>query len=91
LPNQRDIGCIKKPSCCRGFFEELEKEYAMSRNLTQPEEIDLVLHEITKKAMEADMEMSDTKSVAKSTQEGWNTGSISPYRAAYMKAHGLVS
>ncbi len=63
----------------------------MSRNLTQPEEIDLVLHEITKNAMEADMEISDSKPLTKSTQEGWNTGSISPYRAAYMKAHGLVS
>lgn len=63
----------------------------MSRNLTQPEEIDLVLHEITKNAMEAKMEMSDTKPLTKSTQDGWTTGSISPYRAAYMKAHGLVS
>lgn len=63
----------------------------MSRNLTQPEEIDLVLHEITKNAMEAKLEMLDTKSSTKSTQDGWSTGSISPYRAAYMKAHGLVS
>jgi len=63
----------------------------MSRNLTQPEEIDLVLHEIAKNAREADLELSDTKPLTKSTHERWNTGSISPYRAAYMKAHGLVS
>lgn len=62
----------------------------MSRNLTQPEEIDLALHEITKNAMESDMESTDAKPLAKSTQEGWNTGSTSPYRAAYMKAHGLI-
>jgi hypothetical protein len=63
----------------------------MSRNLTQPEEIDLVLHEITKNAMEADMQMPDSKPLTKSPRDGWNTGSISPYRAAYMKTHGLVS
>jgi hypothetical protein len=73
-----------------GFFERFERKCAMSRNLTQPEEIDLVLHEITKNVMEADMKMSDSQPLSKSTQEGWSTGSISPYRAAYMKAHGLV-
>jgi hypothetical protein len=73
-----------------GFFERCERECAMRRNLTQPEEIDLVLHEITKNAMKAEMEMSDPKPLTKSLQENWNTGSISPYRAAYMKTHGLV-
>jgi hypothetical protein len=63
----------------------------MSRNLTQPEEIDLVLHEMAKNTMDADRETRDTKPLARSAQEGWDTGSISPYRAAYMKAHGLVS
>jgi hypothetical protein len=80
--NKRRVAC--------GFSELIERGYAMSRNLSQPEEIDLVLNGMSTRDMEADLKMEDIKTLSKSAQYCWNTGSISPYRAAYMKAHGLV-
>jgi hypothetical protein len=62
----------------------------MSRNQAQPEKIDHILKEITKRDMEADLKTADAMTLSKSAQYCWNTGSISPYRAAYMKAHRLV-
>jgi hypothetical protein len=62
----------------------------MSRNLSQPEEIDLVLNEMSKCDLEVDTKISGAKPLAHPHQEGWNTGYVSPYRAAYMKVHGLV-
>jgi len=73
-----------------GIFQLFERGYAMSRNLAQPEEIVLVLSEMSKRDVDSDPKMADTKTVSKSDQYCWSTGSISPYRAAYMKAHGLV-
>ena len=63
----------------------------MSRNFTQPDEINPVLQEMTKNTMDSELKSTDAKPLAKSPQSGWHTGSLSPYRAAYMKAHGLVS
>ena len=62
----------------------------MNRNLSQPEEIDLILNEMAKRDMEAEVPIRDSRPFPRFSQEGWNGGYVSPYRAAYMKAHGLV-
>lgn len=61
----------------------------MCPNLSQPEEIDLILKEIENFDMQVDWQVTGIKPLSKASQEGWNGSYGSPYRAAYMKAHRL--
>lgn len=63
----------------------------MSHDLTQPEEIDLVLKELDKCNIKKSMQVMDKNPSAKATQKRWDMGYISPYRFTYMKDHGLDS
>lgn len=59
----------------------------MSSNLTQPEEIDLVLSELET----SDMKIGSKETVMKAPDQKpreWNGSHASAYRAAYLKAHG---
>lgn len=61
----------------------------MNQNLTQPEEIDLVLKEMEIDEMTEQREITDDKLLANAIPKSWNTGNLSPYRAAYMRDHNL--
>ena len=61
----------------------------MRQNLSQPEEIDLVLKEMENSDMPIDRQVTNKIPSAQASQEIWNTGYGSPYRAAYIKAHCL--
>ncbi|MFZ2163310.1 MAG: hypothetical protein WAW02_13940 [Sideroxyarcus sp.] len=65
----------------------------MKRNLTQPEEVDLALNEMAARdlnkmaARVADKKHMHHKHAA--IQADSNAGYLTPYRAAYMKAHNI--
>ncbi|MDD5058690.1 MAG: hypothetical protein PHQ60_12540 [Sideroxydans sp.] len=61
----------------------------MNQHLTQPEEIDLVLKEMEKDEMTEQRQSSDNRLLSKTVPRNWNTGYVSPYRAAYMRDHNL--
>ncbi len=61
----------------------------MNHHLTQPEEIDLVLKEMQRDDMTINRQMTDNKLLSNATPKNWNTGYVSPYRAAYMRDHNL--
>jgi hypothetical protein len=61
----------------------------MCPNLTQPEEIDLVLKQMAQFDLQIDKQRRDAESFAKTTQTGRNTTNCSAYRAEYMKTHKL--
>lgn len=63
----------------------------MGNNLTQPDEIDLVIKETDKCDVKMDTQVIDNKPLTKFTQEDLSARYVSPYRAAYIKAHSLDS
>jgi hypothetical protein len=63
----------------------------MSHNLTQPEEIDLVLKELDKFEVKADTQVTDEQPSIKVNPKRWGKGYVSPFRAAYMKNCGFDS
>lgn len=59
----------------------------MSQKLTQPEEIDLILNEMAGNVLKVDEPVRGDKcGVAPAV---WHGCYVPPYRAAYMKSHGL--
>jgi len=63
----------------------------MSRRLTQPEEIDLILKEIEKFDRYIDMQAADKKYMDRVAREGWDGGYLAPYRTAHLKTQRLES
>jgi hypothetical protein len=61
----------------------------MCPNLTQPEEIDLVLKEMEQFDLQVDRQRRNSEPFVKAAQKGTNTTNCSAYRAEYMKAHHL--
>jgi hypothetical protein len=65
------------------------KGNAMSTYFTQLDEIDLASKEMEQCDTNLDRQVTDNRYLSQVDQEGCNAGYGSPYRAAYMKAHGL--
>jgi hypothetical protein len=61
----------------------------MKQHLTQPEEIDLALKEMEIDERTEQRQITDDKLLSNAVPRNWNTGYISPYRAAYMRDHCL--
>lgn len=61
----------------------------MCPNLTQPEEIDLVLKEMEQFDLQIDRQGLNMEPFVKAIQNGRNTTNCSAYRAEYMKTHRL--
>jgi hypothetical protein len=63
----------------------------MNLRLTQPEEVEHAIREMKMEKSDANAEkqIRDAKLVTRNEENGWNTGHISAYRAAYLKSHGM--
>ncbi len=61
----------------------------MSPCLTQPDEVELALKEIETCNISLNQQDTDKNNSAKSTHENWNSGYVSPYRAAYIQTHNF--
>jgi hypothetical protein len=61
----------------------------MSTNFIPFEELDRCLKEMEQRDRKSDGLVTDNRYLAKVGQERCNAGYGSPYREAYMKAHGL--
>jgi len=61
----------------------------MSTYFTPFEELDRCLKEMAQCDKESDRQVTDSRHLTIVGQECCNAGYGSPYRAAYMKAHGL--
>lgn len=61
----------------------------MSAYFSPFEELDCCLKEMEQCDTKSNRQVTDNRHSAKVDQEGRNAGYGSPYRAAYMKAHGL--
>lgn len=57
----------------------------MSHNLSQPEEVDLVLRDSAENDTQADVPVADKNNYNGRTQAQWHGDYVSPYRAAHMK------
>lgn len=61
----------------------------MTTYFTPFEELDRCLKEMEQCDANSDRQARDNRQLIKANQDGRNAGYGSPYRAAYMKAHGL--
>ncbi len=57
----------------------------MSHNVTQPEEIDIVLMQMEENDMNADSLVTDRKHFNRAVQKSWHAGYVPPYRAAFIR------
>lgn len=61
----------------------------MDINFMRPEKFDNDTNATEKCVKTVEAKIIDKTTSARIAQESWNTGDISAYRAAYMKAHNL--
>lgn len=62
----------------------------MSQKLTQPEEIDCILNGMVENDLKVDAPVTENNNyIYGDAQAGRKGAYVSPYRAAYMKSHGL--
>lgn len=57
----------------------------MSHNLSQPDEVDMILKEMEELDMEADMPVREKNNSNSTPKEAWHAGYVPPYRAAYLR------